>query len=805
MPMRKRKKKRNRHHPVLKTIGILFLILLIACASFAVYCMVTAPDISVLDARPQSYRSVVLDTGGNTIQTLSGEASNRVYVTLDQIPENLQHAFVAVEDERFYTHHGVDFYGVMRAFVHGITTGNFSQGASTITQQLLKNNVFTDWTDEKTFLDKLVRKVQEQFLAIRLENTVDKDWILENYLNTVNLGGGNWGVETAARYYFNKDVSELDLAESAVLAGITKNPSAYNPLKYPENNAKRQKIVLDDMLTQGYITQDEYNAASSEDVYTEIQNNHTSNVGDEVMNYFEDALVTRLINDLQVKTGCTEADAWNKLYKGGLTIYSTENSALQSSVESIANDDGLFINDAQVSIVVINNENGAVCAMVGGRGEKTGSLVYNRATSETRQPGSTIKILGEYSAGLENGKITLASCFDDAPYTYSDGTPVSDSDGTYAGKMPVRDAIAQSKNIVALKVFQDVTLDAVWNQLAAYGLDTLTDADKVEALALGGTSGGVTNLDMTAAYSSIERLGAYIAPTYYTKVVDHDGNTLLAADTSSSKRTVSESTARLLTSAMEDVISSGTGADISFDKAEVAGKSGTSSNVTDAWFIGYSSYYTCGVWGGYDDHSPQESSGYTHQIWREVMVAAHNGLGYTQLEDADSMTTALVCAKCGKLAVSGTCDRTAQGDMTRTEYFADGTAPTESCDCHVKICTVSDRLANDYCPTADTSVYLREATAGTADEGYSVPSWYDISDICTVHTQSQLHNWWTDTWNGGSDTESQDSDNAASSEENPENEDHGGDQNGADSRQDSESSGETWWNQAENWWNNTFG
>ncbi len=224
---------------VLRVILVTLLAVIAAGAVFVAYCVVRAPSINVLDAKPHGYRSNVLDRDGNVVLTLSGEASNRVYVKLSEVPESLQEAVVAIEDERFYEHFGIDPKGIMRALYKGITEGNFSEGASTITQQLLKNNVFTDWMNETTFLDKVQRKIQEQYLAIALEMHVDKAWILENYLNTINLGGGNWGVETAAKYYFDKDVSDLTLSESAVIAGITRNPTRYNPITNPEANAER--------------------------------------------------------------------------------------------------------------------------------------------------------------------------------------------------------------------------------------------------------------------------------------------------------------------------------------------------------------------------------------------------------------------------------------------------------------------------------------------------------------------------------------------------------------------------------------
>ena len=592
----------ERRYNIAKFTGIMLITVLLASlitgVSFILYCMITAPSISVLDARPQWYRSSVLDDEGRVVLTLSGEESNRVYVTLSDMPKDLQHAFVAIEDERFYDHHGIDPKGIMRAFVRGVTTGTFSEGASTITQQLLKNNVFEGWTSEVTFFDRLVRKIQEQYLAICLEMHVTKDWILENYLNTINLGGGNWGVDTAARYYFHKDVSALNLSECAVLAGITKNPTRYNPRLDREANENRRNLVLQHMLDQRYITEDDYNAAMADDVYTRINEATNEPVDNtEILTYFEDAMIYEVLKDLMAATGCSEDEAWNKIYRGGLSIYSTENSVLQQICEDEANNPDLYPTDAQVSIVLLDTESGQVKAMVGGRGQKTASLILNRATSTPRQPGSAIKIIGEYAAGLDQGEITLGTIFDDAPYAYSDGTEVQNADGSYGGRMTVRSAIIRSNNIVALKTFQQMGIDTVWNELNNFGISTLAEEDHVEALALGGMTNGVTNLDLTAAYGAIARGGTYIKPIYYTQIVDHDGKVLVDKQ-AESRKVISDSTAALLTNAMEDAIWSGTGADAAFEGMDIAGKSGTSTNGVDLWFVGYSPYLSCGVWGG---------------------------------------------------------------------------------------------------------------------------------------------------------------------------------------------------------------
>ncbi|MBQ6376379.1 MAG: PBP1A family penicillin-binding protein [Lachnospiraceae bacterium] len=725
---------RVRRIPIWVIITLILVVILAGISGLIVGIAVRAPKIGVLDAVPKGYRSSILDDEGNVVLTLSGESSNRVYVKLTEIPEDLQHAFVAIEDERFYTHHGVDPRGIARAVFKGIRSGGITEGASTITQQLLKNNVFTEWTKEQSFAAKVERKLEEQYLAIVLEQRASKDWILENYLNTINLGGGNWGVETAARYYFDKDVSDLTLSESAVLAGITKNPTTYNPLKNPEENKERRILVLKKMLSLGYITEQEMEEALTDPVYERIGEVSRTVRTQEIMTYFEDSLVYDLIQDLMEANRCTEDEAWNLLYRGGLTVYSTENSRLQEICEGAAGDDSLYPDGSEISMVMIDNRNGQVKAMIGGRGKKEASLLFNRAIASKRQPGSTIKVIGEYAAALEKSQITLGTIVDDAPYTYSDGTSVVNSNGVYAGKTTVRSAIVHSNNIVALKVFQNAGMDTVWTQLQRFGISTLTDADKVEALALGGTSGGVTNLELTAAYSAIARGGEYLEPVYYTKVLDREGNVLLE-NRQRSVQAVRESTAELLTDALQDVMTQGTGTTADFEGMPMAGKSGTSTGIRDAWFEGYTPYYTFGIWGGYDDNQEQESSKYVQNVWKTVMTKAHEGLAETALNNAEDKHMCYICTKCGKLAVEGLCDVSEQGDMTAKEYFIPGTEPTEKCTCHVavRICSESGEKASTHCTSTYTKVFLKEATADTEDAAYVIPESLAGDATCQTH------------------------------------------------------------------------
>ena len=715
--------------------GMMIIIGTLAC--FLAYIWITAPDLDQVNVSPDGYRSSVLDENGTEILTLMGEESNRIYADLDEIPEDLQKAVIAIEDERFETHPGIDLQGIARAAYRNLRAGRLVEGASTITQQLIKNNVFPDWTQERTVLDKVSRKLQEQLLAMQLERRESKDWILENYLNTINFGNGTWGVKTAAVRYFGKDISELTLSECAVLAAIPKSPVYYDPLTHPENNRDRRLLVLNKMLELDVISQTEWDEATADNVYERISQNRTAEKETEVYSYFEDALIFQVVEDLKQIRGCSEEEAWNLLFRGGVTVYATQDTELQELCETEVNREEWYSSDAQVSVVVMDPYTGQVKAIVGGRGEKTGSLTLNRATSAVRQPGSTIKVVGEYAAALDSGAITLGTVYDDAPYAYQDGSAIRNAGGTYGGRMTVRQAIADSVNVVALKCFHETGIDPVYSKLQEFGLAHLTEADCVEALALGGTYGGVTNLELTAAYSAIANQGVYLEPTYYTKVLDREGRVLLSK--APVERTVLQpAAADLLTAAMESVMTEGTGVSAAFPGMALAGKSGTTTEMKDVWFVGFSPYYACGVWGGYDDFSPQNSGGYAKKIWRAVMEQAHEGKAYQTFGGKETLVSSTICTKCGNLAVEGLCNHTVQGDMTRAEYYAPGTEPTEPCICHVEVsyCSRSGEPEGAYCRLygTETRVYLAEGTAETADATAVAP---EKEEPCGTHQA-----WW---------------------------------------------------------------
>ena len=750
-------------------MGLITLCVVVTCVGIGSVrgVIANAPDVENVDIMPLGYATFLYDDEGNQIRKLAAPDANRLPVSIDQIPLDLQHAVVAIEDERFYEHNGIDVRGILRAAVKGLTSGgHFSEGASTITQQLLKNNVFTNWTNESTQIERITRKLQEQYLAVQIEEKIgDKNVILENYLNTIYLGAGAYGVQAASRQYFNKDVWDLNLSECATLAGITQAPTKYNPISNPKENAKRRKEVLQHMLDQEYIDQAQYDEALNDDVYSRIQaaQAEQTQTDSNIYSYFEDALNQQIINDLMNIKGYTKTQAQNMLYSGGLKVMTTQSPSIQKILDEeyadpsnypdyvqyaldyaltvktpageqvnyskemmklyFQNEDPSFdllfdsqeegqtyvdrykadilsdgsqvvaerVNFApqpQSSMTVIDQHTGYVKAMIGGRGEKTASLTMNRATDSTRQPGSTFKIVSTYAPALNELGMSLATTFEDEPYNYPSGQPVKNASGSYSGTTTIRTAIRNSINVVAVKCLEQVTPELGLQYLDNFGFSTLahgteadTDAngnvytDANLPMALGGLTYGITNIDLCAAYATIANSGNYIKPVYYTKILDHNGNVLIE-NTSAEKSVIKESTAFLLTSAMEDVVQQGTGTACQLDNMAVAGKTGTTDQYNDLWFAGFTPYYTCVVWSGYDDNQkiPDDARNFHKNLWRKVMSRIHEGLEYRDFQQPSSVEKISICSETGLLPRTGC--------PVIEEYFDVGTVPTEYCDQH---------------------------------------------------------------------------------------------------------------------------
>ena len=755
----------------------------------------SAPTINLEDATPSRFSSFIYDTEGNQIAKLVAEDSNRVPVTMDQIPQDLADAFVAIEDERFYKHNGIDIEGIMRAaYRAAVTLFQEKQGASTITQQLIKNTVLTTWTQEKTLFESVKRKVQEQYLAIQLEKTTqDKSKILEQYMNTINLGQNTLGVQAAAKRYFNKNVWELNLSECACIAGITQYPSLYNPITHPEENLKRRDTVLEHMREQGYITQIEFDTAQAdtEALYDRIQTANAAVEETSIDSYYADAVKEAVIDDL-VSAGYTETQAYIMLYSGGLSIFSAQDPEIQRICDEVCSNEENYpegvrwllsyrlsyknkagevtnvsteqfrtwnqenVNSSfnllydsqddayasienykaaalpadaeiigevvsltpqpQISLTIQDQSTGYVAAMVGGRGVKEGNRTLNRATGTVRQPGSAFKIISTYAPALDSAGMTLADVEVDAPFNYEDGKSVANADNKYLGILSFREGIMRSRNVVAVKALTQITPRLGYEYLLNFGLTTLVESEEIngktytdikQPLALGGITKGVRNIELNAAYATIANQGQYIKPKLYSIVKDHDGNVILDNTEAESHHVLKPSTAFLLTSAMVDVVTNpaGTGTSVNFGGMSIAGKTGTTSDYNDVWFCGFTPYYTCTVWTGYDNNvklRQGDERNLSKKLWREVMSRVHEGLENKAFPQPADIVAEVVCSKSGKLPN----ELCIQQNEIKTEYFTPDTVPMETCDVHYQgiLCAYSNLPASPECPFATNGI-----------------------------------------------------------------------------------------------------
>ena len=743
----------------------------------------SAPDIHKIHVGPTSYATKIYDKKGNLMSTLVTEGSNRERVSYEELPKDMINAFVAIEDERFWRHNGIDFRSILRA-VRGVVSDDSSAGGgSTITQQLLKNNVFGGGLHEGKF-EKYVRKIQEQYLALELEDQPGLDKkeikksILTEYLNTINLGANTLGVKVAARRYFNKEVSELSLSESTVIAAITKNPSKLNPITHPENNAVRRKQVLHNMLSQGYIDESRYQEALNDPVYERIQNVNLVTQGeDKPYSYYTDELTEQVVDALVERLGYKKEDATKLLYSGGLTIYANQDPDLQAIVDqeinnpenydtakysiswryTLQHEDGTIVNfsekdiekylkegkgisfnglytskdqankrieefkekvtvdsdrilgetvdyvlEPQASFVLMDPHTGEVLALTGGRGEKKQSKTLNRASNVLRQPGSTFKIITSFAPAIDLYGATLASTYYDSEYTLGNKTFKNWYSGGYLGFQSIRDGIVYSLNIVAVRcLMETVKPERGYQYAESLGITSLVKDDENPALALGGLTRGVSNLELTQAFSAIANGGELEKAKFFSKIVDQDGKVLIDTTEDKPTQVMKASTAYLLTDAMKesmesnrafasDVRVSSTSTRAHFDGMSQAGKSGTTSNNRDIWFIGYTPYYIGGVWGGCDDNQVLKDAktgeynggtGFHKDIWRKIMTKIHEGKTDPGFSKPEDIVEAQVCRKSGKLPTSG-CYQDYRGSAVITELFAKGTVPTEKCTYH---------------------------------------------------------------------------------------------------------------------------
>ncbi len=698
-----KKKKKLHYRPkrassiILITVSIIAIILLLAVSSVAIYMNVNGIDTDI-------DMSIFEDVGSDTVSRIyyfddngiAQELENEqiygshvtVYEDLANIPKNLQNAFIAVEDKRFYRHSGVDWYRTASAGLNYIFKFDKSFGASTITQQLIKNV-----TGDSEY--SIRRKIQEMFYATDLERNMSKDEILEMYLNIVNLSQSCYGVGAAAQKYFSKDVSELTLIECACIASITKSPSYYDPINNPQNNAKRRDTVLTLMLEQGYISEEEYKEAYGKELVLKVSKDK-----EKANSWYTDMVISDIINDLREQLGYSEAAANLLVFSGGLKIYTAMDPDIQKSVEEYFENTDNFPQDdleqGRCAMIIIDPYNGNILGVAGSIGEKSGDRLQNYAIDTLRPSGSTIKPLSVYAPALEELIINWSSVYDDVPIEFTENSDGSfkawpnNATLTYQGLSNIEYAIENSLNTVAVRVLADLGEQVSYDYLKnKFNIENLIEADKgVAALALGQQNYGITLRELTAAYTAFANEGVCNESRSYILVQSRDGKVVLSREIKG-EQVISEGNAAIMTKLLGRVTS--THATITLDDLlETAGKTGTTQHTCDRWFVGYTPYYLAGVWYGHEYPStlPESAKSICSTVWNDVMTDIHEEIiksgNAKSFELPENVIEASFCIDSGKL-MTGACLADPRGDRSDSGWFIEGTQPTEFCDCHVLV------------------------------------------------------------------------------------------------------------------------
>lgn len=758
----KMKKKHKMNPKTKKVLKIFFILLLLLCIIGAgifagLFFGLFGDDFKITkeDLELTKISSVVKDEDGNVIASLAGD-ENRQIISMSEMPTYLPKAFVSIEDERFYKHHGVDILRTGKAtlsYVIHLGKGSSSGGGSTITQQLVKN-----LTKEKdsSGLKGIVRKVKEMAKARQVEKMISKDQVLELYLNVIFLGDQNYGVEIASQYYFSKPAKDLDLAQCAFLAGITHSPNRYNPFNEEKKEEttelikKRTKTVLAKMKELGAITdEEEYNAAVAE-----VENGLAFTKGQvsssvENYSYHTAAAINQAKKDLMEQNGWNEKLADINIRTKGYTIYTTQKTSIQTRMEEEfkkdkyvlkgreKNKDGTLKNDhTQAAMVMIDHTTGKVVGTVGGLGTDVNASGLNRAVQSIRSPGSSIKPIAIIAPGLEKNVLTAGTVYDDCDTYFNNGKYHPKNEyKAFKGPLTVREAIKYSSNIPHVKMMTEVTPEASAKFLREMGVTSITKNEEGLSLALGGIS-GISPLEMAAAYAAIANDGEYITPIFYTKVEDRQGKTVVQPK-QEKRRVMSVQNAYVEKNILTEPVkgSGGTATYCNISGMDVAAKTGTSNDNYDRWLCGFTPYYTAATWYGYDT---QEEVKYgdgnpSGRIWSAIMKDIHKDLEKKKFEKPSGITTATICKDTGLLA-SESCSR------TYTEVFTAGTVPKERCQGQVtvKICKETGKIANEYCLDTEEKTYTikpPKEQKGKWDSKYGDKYGDPPTETCIVHTK----------------------------------------------------------------------
>lgn len=676
---KKKNKKSKKQHQKRKFRKAIFILCLIVIIIIGIILGISAHRWKTLAQEMLvNENSIVIDIDGNEIAKLGCERKNET-TALSNMPENLKNAYVAIEDERFYSHGGIDIKRTGGAIVSYIFHfGNSSYGGSTITQQLVKN-----LTGDST--DSIIRKVKEWWKAWQLETCLSKDEIIQAYLNIIYVGPNMYGVETGSQYYFSKSTKDLSLEECAFLAGINHSPNSYNPFNEEDNTekiTKRTKTVLAKMLELKYIDEESYHTAiANVDKGLPFKKGQIESE-DAVYSYHTDALILEITEDIKQKYNISEAFATNYLNMAGLTIHSTQDSKIQEQTETEFEKSKYRIpskngnNSSQAAMVIIDHKTGYVVGCTGGLGEKTMARSLNRATQSVRQTGSAIKPLSVLIPAIDKKIITAASIYDDTERDFADGYHPTDYNPSL-GKITVRRAVESSQNIPFVEIMDELKPKNSIKYLEKMGISTLTEEDKSLVLALGGLQKGISPLEMAAAYATIANDGEYIEPTFYSSIDNKSGKKILKT-TQKKRKVVSKEVAYIVKEILTQPVvgNNGTATYCKISGVDVAAKTGTTDENYDRWLCGFTPYYTAVTWYGFDEN---ESIEYNKRnpaglLWANVMSRIHTGLNSAKFEKPNTVSSCTICAETGKRATTG-CPN------TYTEYFLGLTTP-DLCNKH---------------------------------------------------------------------------------------------------------------------------
>lgn len=757
----KKEKNKKGNKKLKKVLLIIFLIILIlgVIAVGVLFGVISGLikgewSLSEEDLEIEFANSTIVDMDGNVIGTLNGD-ENRIIVSKDEMSKYIEQAFISIEDERFETHKGVDLKRTIGATLTFVThKGSSSYGGSTITQQCVKN---LTGEDDSKGINGVLRKVKEMARARQLEKIWSKDQILELYLNLIPLGGDVYGVEMASRKYFNKSAKDLTVVEAAYLAGITNAPSTYNPFGdhgYGTDEAKTTRInkrvtnVCYKMNELGRLSDDEYKKAL-EEIEAGIKFEQGTTSSNSNHSYHTEAAIRQVIKELMAKNNWSEEEAKLHLYGGAYTIYTTQDTDLQKTVqEAYLNKEWIQTRNVtkkdenekdvkekeqiQSAMVIIDHSTGYVVAGAGALGEKTAWGV-NRMVESGSQPGSSIKPLAVIAPSLQEGLITAASVAEDNPITFGSWSPKNDRQDGYYGLMNIRWILRVSRNLPEVRMMAKLTPEKSMEYLKSMGISTLA-GDEGLSLALGGLTNGVSPLEMAGAYATIANYGVYIEPTYYTKVVSSTGKVLIEKQ-QETHRVFSEQNAWILQSLLTEPTGTGlTGASGATATGAVlkgyqtSGKTGTSNDSLYTWFCGFTPYYTASMYFGYDSYDANQikgtnkprGSGTVAKRWASIMKKVHEGLEQKRFEMPSGITTAKVCSKSGLLA-TGLCS---SSGTVYTEYFVTGTVPKTSCSSHneTAICSETGLLAHEGCPYVVKKLFIKKENEDGSSGWFSADS-----------------------------------------------------------------------------------